>query len=52
MRVADSSEALDSRLGGNSSVNRTMRKLDFHTEMLKGRQKQAGLAARVGQEAD
>ena len=52
MRVADSSEALDSQFGGNSSENRTMRERDFLTEMLNGRQKQADLTARVAQEAD
>ena len=52
MRVADSSEALHSQFGGNSSENRTMRERDFLTEMLKGRQKQDDLTARVAQEAD
>ena len=52
MRVADSSEALDSQLGGKSYINRTMRERDFFSDRLKGRQKQADLTARVAQEAD
>ena len=52
MRVADSSEALGSQLGGESYINRTMRKRDFLSDRLIGRQKQADLTARVAQEAD